>query len=72
MALNYLIVIRANTLEEITEEALHFAYLFLSRSLQRHHQDGDGEYEEFALSVLALLRQYRHLYTTPPEPPDPD
>jgi len=73
MAPRYFIVIRGNTLEAMTEDVLHFAYLFLGRSLAEHRQQGaGGEYEAFALGVLALLQKYRHLYTTPPEAPDPD
>ena len=71
MVPKYLIVIRGDTVDGMTEEALHFAYLFLSRALERHRQEGDGEYETFALAVLVLLRKYRHLYTTLPDPPDP-
>ncbi len=68
----YLIVIRGNNLAGATEEALHFAYLFLSRALQEHRRAGkNGEYEAFAVEVLALLQKYRALYTTPPEPPQP-
>jgi hypothetical protein len=66
----YFIVIRADTVEAMTEEALHFAYLFLSRALQRHRNE--AEYEEFAVGVLALLQKYRHLYTSLPDPPEPE
>jgi hypothetical protein len=70
---NYVIIIRRSTLEGITEEALHFAYAFLARSLHRHRLEGkNGEYEAFAISVLALLQSYRHLYTQPPDAPSPD
>ena len=68
----YDIVIRRSTLEGITEEALHFAYAFLARSLHQHALEGkNGEYEVFAVGVLALLQRYRYLYTTPPEAPLP-
>jgi len=68
----YFIVIRGNTLGEMAEEVLHFAYYFLSRALTEHRQEGkNGEYEAFAVEVLALLQKYRYLYTTPPEPPEP-
>ncbi len=68
----YIIVIRGNTLDGMTEEALHFAYFFLSRALIEHRREGqNGEFEEFAVGVLALLQKYRHLYTNPPEPPEP-
>lgn len=61
----YLIYIRANTLEGGTEEALHLAYWFLTRALQEHRKQGhNGEYEAFAVGVLALLQEYRHVYTT--------
>ncbi len=72
MSEHYVIVIRGNTLEGITEEALHFAYAFLARSLHQHALEGkNGEYETFAVGVLALLQRYRHLYTTPPDAPSP-
>ena len=73
MIYRYFIVIRGNTVAAMTEEALHFAYFFLSRALAEHRQAGkNGEYEEFAVGVLALLQKYRHLYTSPPEPPEPE
>ena len=60
----YLIYIRGNSLEEATEEALHVAYWFLTRALQEHRKQGrNGEYEAFAVGVLALLQRYRHVYT---------
>jgi hypothetical protein len=68
----YLIVIRGSTLQGVTEEALHFVYFFLSRALMRRQLEGkNGEYEAFAVGVLALLQKYRHLYTSPPEAPEP-
>jgi len=73
MPQRYLIVIRGNTFKGMTEEALHFLYFFLGRALAQHRQEGqNGEYETFAVSVLALLQKYRHLYTTLPEPPEPE
>jgi hypothetical protein len=73
MTQKYFIVIRGNTLSEMAEEVLHFAYYFLSRALAQHRQEGkNGEYEEFAIEVLALLQKYRYLYTTLPDPPEPD
>jgi hypothetical protein len=70
---NCYILIRGNSLEEITEEALHYAYFYLTRSLVEHRAQGkNGEYEAFALQVLALLQEYRHVYTCPPEAPSPD
>jgi hypothetical protein len=68
----YYIVIRGNTLSGMTEEALHFTYFFLSRALAQHrHQGKNGEYEAFAVGVLALLQQYRQMYTSLPDAPDP-
>ncbi len=72
MAQSYLIVIRGKTLEGATEEALHFAYFFLSRALNQHRlEEKNGEYEAFAVEVLGLLQRYRHLYTSVPESPGP-
>ena len=69
---HYVIIIRRNTLEGITEEVLHFTYAFLARSLSEHRLEGkNGEYEAFAVGVLALLQRYRHVYTTPPDAPSP-
>jgi len=69
----YSFFIKGDTLEQIAEEALHFAYLFVMRTLQlRRDQGRNGEYEAFALEFLALLQRYRHLYTNPPEAPSPD
>ncbi len=69
----YLIIIRGETLCGMTEEALHYTYFFLGRALAQHRLEGqNGEYETFAVSVLALLQKYRHLYTNPPDPPDPE
>ena len=71
-AQKYFIVIRGNTLSEMAEEVLHFAYYFLSRALTQHRQEGkNGEYEAFAIEVLALLQKYRYLYSTPPDAPEP-
>ena len=68
----YEINIRGSTLEDITEEALHFAYACLARSLHQHVLEGkNGEYESFAVGVLALLQKYRRLYTTPTGAPSP-
>jgi len=68
----YEINIRGSTLEDITEEALHFANACLARSLRQHRLEGkNGEYEEFAVGVLALLHKYQLLYTTPPDAPSP-
>lgn len=68
----YEINIRGSTPEDITEEALHFAYSCLTRSLRQHRLEGkNGEYEVFAVEVLALLQRYWHLYTTPTGAPSP-
>jgi hypothetical protein len=72
MTSRYFIVIRGNTVAAMTEESLYFAYFFLTRALNEHRREGrNGEYDEFAVGVLALLQKYRHLYTSPPEPPEP-
>ena len=68
----YMIFMKGDTLDEMAEEALHFAYIFVMRALQVHRSQGrNGEYETFALQLLALLQKYRHLYSTPPEAPEP-
>jgi len=67
----YVFTIQGDTVDDAAEEALHFAYHFLGRALQEHRSEGrNGEYETFAVGVLALLQKYRHLYSHPPEPPD--
>ena len=72
----YVLFIKGDSLDEITEEALHFVYFFLARALLAHRQRGqNGEYETFAVEALALLQKYRHLYAplrNPPEPSDGD
>jgi hypothetical protein len=61
----YLIYVRGNTLDRATEEALHLAYWLLTRALLEHRRQGkNGDYEAFAVEVLALLQRYRYLYTT--------
>jgi hypothetical protein len=46
----YLIYIRGNTLDEATEEA----YWLLTRALLEHRRQGrNGDYESFAVEVLA-------------------
>jgi hypothetical protein len=36
-----------------------------TRALQEHRNQGrNGEYEAFAVGILALLQRYRHVYTT--------
>jgi hypothetical protein len=69
----YVLFIQANTVDEVAEEALHVAYIFVMRTLQERRNQGlNGEYEEFGLELLALLQRYRHLYTNPPEAPSPE
>jgi hypothetical protein len=70
MALNshYSIYIRGNTLSEATEEALHLSYWLVTRTLQEHQRAGrNGEFEAFAVELLAFLQANRHLYTTTTE-----
>jgi len=69
----YVIFMKGDTLDEMAEEALHFAYIYVMRALQEHRRQGrNGDYEAFALQLLALLQKSRYLYTTPPEAPSPD
>jgi len=69
----YVFFIKGDSLDEITEEALHFVYVFLMRTLQEHRRQGrNGAYEDFAVEVLALLQKYRYVYTTPADAPEPD
>jgi len=61
----YLIYIRGNTLDEATEEAIHLTYWLLTRALLEHRRQGhNGDFEAFAIEVLASLQKYRHLSTT--------
>lgn len=61
----YVIVIRAESMDEAVEETLHLAYVFLMRALREHRAQGrNGEYERFAIELLALLQRYRNQYTT--------
>ncbi len=61
----YDISIKGNTVDEIIEEALHLVYIFLLRALREHRRQGrNGEYEEFAIGLLAMLQKHRDLYTT--------
>jgi len=65
LAYRYVIYIRGYNLDDTTEEVLHLTYLFLGRALQEHRRQGkNGEYEAFAVEVLALLQRHRNLYTT--------
>lgn len=60
----YIIYIRGDDLDGITEEALHHAYFFLARALQERRRQGrNGDYETFAVEVLSLLQKHRGLYT---------
>jgi hypothetical protein len=68
----YLIYIRGDTLQEITEESAHLLYFFLNRLLQEHRRQArematetwprDRHFESFAIQILALLQQYRNVY----------
>ncbi len=61
----YVLFIKGDTLDEVAEEALHLVYVFVMRALQEHLAQGrNGEYEAFALELLAMLQKYRSLYTT--------
>ena len=60
----YLIYIRANGLDEATEEAIHLTYWFLTRALLEHRRQGkNGDFEAFAVEVLAFLQKHRDVYT---------
>jgi hypothetical protein len=72
-AQKYVLSIKVDTLDEGVEEALHLAYMFVMRALQEHRSQGrNGEFEAFALELLAMLQKHRYLYTNPPEAPGPD
>jgi hypothetical protein len=61
----YVLFIKGDTVDDIVEEGLHLVYVFLMRALQEHRNQGkNGEYESFAIELLALLQKYRNLYTT--------
>jgi len=70
----YVIFMKGDTLDEVVEEGLHQVYVFLMRALQEHRRQGrNGDYETFAVEMLALLQKYRYLYTTEvSEPREPD
>src|SRR5438128_8918377 len=69
----YVIFMKGDTVDEMAEEALHYVYIYVMRALQEHRRQGrNGEYEAFALQLLAMLQKYRYLYTNPPEAPSPD
>ena len=73
LAHKYELFIQVDTLDEVAEEALHLVYVFVMRALQEHRSQGrNGEYEAFALQLLAMLQRYRYLYTNPPQAPLPD
>lgn len=67
----YLIYIRGDTLQEITEESAHLLYFFLNRLLQEQRRRveemavepwlRDRHFEDFAIQLLALLQQYRNV-----------
>lgn len=67
----YLIYIRGDTLQEITEESAHLLYFFLNRLLQEERRrareegmapaSGIRRFEDFAIQILALLQQYRNV-----------
>lgn len=61
----YVIVVRADSTDEALEESLHLTYLFLMRALRAHQAQGrNGEYEAFAIELLAMLQRHRNVYTT--------
>ena len=69
----YVLFIKGDTLDDVAEEGLHLVYVFVMRALQEHRRQGrNGEYEAFALQLLAMLQKYRYLYTNSPEAPSPD
>jgi hypothetical protein len=69
----YVLFIKGDTLDDVAEEALHLVYVFVMRALQEHRSQGrNGQYESFAIELLALLQKYRHQYTTPSGAPSPD
>src|SRR5438552_17798020 len=69
----YVIFMKGDTVDEMAEEALHYVYIYVMLALQEHRRQGrNGEYEAFALQLLAMLQKYRYLYTNPPEAPAPD
>jgi len=69
----YVIFMKGDTVDEMAEAALHYVYIYVMRALQEHQRQGrNGEYEAFALQLLAMLQKYRYLYTNPPEAPAPD
>lgn len=67
----FIIYIRGDTLQDVTEESAHLLYFFLNRLLQEHRKqvrdpasDPRGEnrhFEDFAIQILALLQQYRNV-----------
>ncbi len=63
----YDINIKCDTIDEVIEEALHLVYIYLLRALIEHRRQGrNGEYERFAIELLAMLQKHRVLYTTDP------
>ncbi len=65
----YAIDLKGDTIEEMLEQALHFAYFYTALSLYIRTQD--EQFEAFAIELLALLQKSRHLYTRPRDPPAP-
>jgi hypothetical protein len=66
----FLIYIRGDSLEEVTEESLHLSYFFVALDLKERRKQGrNGEFEEFAVEFLALLQRCHHVYTTKTDEP---
>ena len=65
----YAIDLQGDSIDEMLEQALHFAYLYTALSL--YACQGNDERETFAIELLALLQRSRHLYTRPWDPPAP-
>ncbi len=67
MPQKYVILVRASSIDQAVEETLHLAYIFLVRAIQEHRARGrNGEYEDFAMELLAFLQRTRRLYTLEP------
>ena len=64
--------LKGSWLCEMVSQTLHSAYFYVALSLHLGLQEYLGpEYEAFALELLAPLQKWRHVYSQPPEPPDP-
>lgn len=61
----YAIIVNGDNLDEAVEETAHLLYLLSGRALRAHRRDHTQEcgYEEFLLKVLALLQEYRSVYS---------